>query len=51
VSDATEELLERFHREFEPVTELKSDEHVPVRTTLPMPAQVQAVQRSAERRM
>jgi aminoglycoside phosphotransferase family enzyme/predicted kinase len=51
VSDATEELLERFHREFEPVTELKREEHVPVRTTVPMPAQVQAVQRSAERRM
>jgi predicted kinase len=43
VSDATEELLERFRREFEPVTELATVEHVPVRTTLPMSTQVQAV--------
>jgi hypothetical protein len=43
VSDATEELLERIRREFEPVTELATGEHVPVRTTLPVSAQVQAV--------
>jgi aminoglycoside phosphotransferase family enzyme/predicted kinase len=43
VSDATEELLERFRREFEPVTELAAGEHVPVRTTLPVSSQVQAV--------
>jgi aminoglycoside phosphotransferase family enzyme/predicted kinase len=44
VSDATEELLERFRREFEPVTELSAAEHVRVRTTQPLPAQVEAVQ-------
>ena len=43
VSDATEDLLDRFRREFEPVTELASDEHVPVRTTLPVSTQVDAV--------
>jgi predicted kinase len=43
VSDATEELLDRFRREFESVTELLADEHVPVNTTLPPPAQVEAV--------
>jgi len=43
VSDATEDLLDRFRREFEPVTELGADEHVPVSTTVPMSAQVDAV--------
>lgn len=43
VSDATEDLLERFRREFEPVTELPADEHVPVPTTLPLSTQVRAV--------
>jgi aminoglycoside phosphotransferase family enzyme/predicted kinase len=43
VSDATEELLERFRREFEPVVELAAGEHVAVRTTLPLLTQVQAV--------
>jgi uncharacterized protein len=43
VSDATEGLLERFRREFEPVTELATVEHVSVRTTLPMSTQVQAI--------
>ena len=43
VSDATEGLLERVRREFEPVTELTTVEHVPVRTTLPMSTQVQAI--------
>ena len=43
VSDATEELLERFRREFQPVTELATSEHVTVRTTLPVSTQVQAV--------
>lgn len=43
VSDATEELLERFRREFEPITELVAGEHVAVRTTLPLLTQVQAV--------
>ena len=43
VSDATEELLDRFHREFEPVTELATGEHVPVVTTLPVSTQVHAV--------
>jgi uncharacterized protein len=43
VSDATEDLLDRFRREFEPITELQNGEHVPVRTTLPMSGQVQAV--------
>jgi aminoglycoside phosphotransferase family enzyme/predicted kinase len=43
VSDATEDLLDKFRREFEPVTELAGGEHVPVRTTLPASTQVQAV--------
>jgi aminoglycoside phosphotransferase family enzyme/predicted kinase len=43
VSDATEGLLEGFRREFEPVTELTTVEHVTVRTTLPMSMQVHAV--------
>jgi predicted kinase len=43
VSDATEALLDRFRAEFEPVTELAAGEHVPVRTTLPVPEQVEAV--------
>ena len=46
VSDATEALLDRVRREFEPVTELASGEHVPVRTTSPLSTQVQAVQDS-----
>jgi predicted kinase len=49
VSDATEELLERFHREFEPVTELATGEHVPVVTTLPVSTQVHAVRRALAR--
>jgi len=43
VSDATEALLDRFRREFEPVTELRTDEHVQVLTTLPVSRQVEAV--------
>lgn len=43
VSDATEDLLDRIRREFEPVTELAASEHVPVRTTLPVSTQVQLV--------
>jgi aminoglycoside phosphotransferase family enzyme/predicted kinase len=43
VSDATEELLDRFRRDFEPVTELRTDEHVAVNTTLPVSTQVDAV--------
>ena len=43
VSDATEALLDRFRREFEPVTELRADEHVQVPTTLPVSRQVEAV--------
>jgi uncharacterized protein len=43
VSDATEDLLERFRREFEPVTELRADEHVPIPTTLSLATQVHAV--------
>jgi uncharacterized protein len=43
VSDATEELLEKVRREFEPVTELAPGQHVPVRTTRSVPAQVEAV--------
>jgi aminoglycoside phosphotransferase family enzyme/predicted kinase len=44
VSDATEALLDRIRREFEPVTELTGAEHVRVRTTLPMSMQLEAVQ-------
>ena len=44
VSDATEDLLEHFRRNFEPVTELRTDEHVPVSTTLPLSTQINAVQ-------
>jgi aminoglycoside phosphotransferase family enzyme/predicted kinase len=43
VSDATEELLDRFRRDFEPVAELRADEHVSVNTTLPVATQVDAV--------
>jgi hypothetical protein len=43
VSDASEELLERVRREFEPVTELATGDHVPVDTTLPVSTQVHAV--------
>ncbi|HUF92879.1 MAG TPA: AAA family ATPase [Candidatus Limnocylindria bacterium] len=43
VSDATEALLERFRREFEPVTELPAGEHVVVDTTRPLASQIQAV--------
>ena len=43
VSDATEDLLDRFRREFEPITELAAGEHVPVQTTLPLSRQVEAV--------
>ena len=43
VSDATEDLLERVRREFEPVTELEADEHVRVPTTRPLTTQVHAV--------
>jgi aminoglycoside phosphotransferase family enzyme/predicted kinase len=43
VSDATEELLDRFRREFEPVTELDPGEHVPISTTLALPTQVEAL--------
>jgi aminoglycoside phosphotransferase family enzyme/predicted kinase len=43
VSDATEALLDRVRREFEPVTELAAGEHVPVRTTAPVSGQVEAV--------
>jgi aminoglycoside phosphotransferase family enzyme/predicted kinase len=46
VSDATEELLDRFRQEFEPVTEVTGREHVPVRTTLPMAVQIKTVQES-----
>ena len=46
VSDATEELLDRFRREFEPVAELPADEHVVVDTTLPASAQREIVRRA-----
>jgi aminoglycoside phosphotransferase family enzyme/predicted kinase len=46
VSDATEELLDRFRRQFEAVTELPPDEHVAVTTTLPAAAQVETVRRA-----
>ena len=50
VSDATEDLLEKFRREFEPVTELAGGEHVPVQTALPVSTQVQVVADSLARR-
>ncbi|MGH7307373.1 MAG: AAA family ATPase [Candidatus Rokuibacteriota bacterium] len=43
VSDATEDLLDQIRREFEPVTELANDEHLPVSTTQPVATQVQTV--------
>jgi uncharacterized protein len=43
VSDATEELLDRFRRDFEPVAELPPHEHVRVNTTLPVSTLVEAV--------
>jgi aminoglycoside phosphotransferase family enzyme/predicted kinase len=43
VSDATEDLLERFRRDFEPVTELAPSEHVRVDTARSVAEQVAAV--------
>jgi predicted kinase len=43
VSDATEGLLDQVRRDFEPVTELDSREHLRVFTTEPLAAQVHAV--------
>lgn len=43
VSDATEDLLDRLRREFEPVTELAPDEHLRVRTTEPPARQVASI--------
>jgi aminoglycoside phosphotransferase family enzyme/predicted kinase len=43
VSDASEALLERVRREFEPVMELAREEHVRVQTTEPTAIQVEAV--------
>lgn len=45
----TEDLLDQVRREFEQVTELAVGEHVSVRTTLPLPTQVQVVQDSLPR--
>ena len=44
VSDATEDLLEHFRQNFAPVTELRTAEHVPISTTLPLSTQVHFVQ-------
>jgi aminoglycoside phosphotransferase family enzyme/predicted kinase len=49
VSDATEDLLDRIRREFEPITELPDYEHVAVLTTQPVATQVQVVQASLAR--
>lgn len=46
VSDATAELLERFRREFEPVTEFAAPAHVRVRTTEPLSVQTETVKRA-----
>jgi predicted kinase len=46
VSDATEDLLDRIRREFEPITEFSRAEHVTVPTTQPVEAQVEAVRAS-----
>jgi uncharacterized protein len=43
VSDATEDMLDRFRREFEPITELAPGEYVQICTTLSLPAQVERV--------
>jgi aminoglycoside phosphotransferase family enzyme/predicted kinase len=43
VSDATEDLLERFRRDFEPVTELAPDEHVRIDTARSAAEQVAVV--------
>jgi hypothetical protein len=43
ISDATEGLLGRMRREFQPVTELGPDEHLRVTTTEPTSAQVESV--------
>ena len=40
---ASAHLLDKFRREFEPVTELADGEHVPVLTTLPASTQVRVV--------
>jgi aminoglycoside phosphotransferase family enzyme/predicted kinase len=49
VSDATEPLLARMRQEFEPVTGLGPREHLPVQTTEPLAALVDAVRRALER--
>jgi predicted kinase len=49
VSDATEDLLDRFRREFEPVVELPPGEHVAVRTTVPLASQVEAIRNTLRR--
>jgi predicted kinase len=49
VSDATEDLLDTMRREFEPVDELASREHVRVDTTRPPAAQRDAVLTSLEK--
>jgi aminoglycoside phosphotransferase family enzyme/predicted kinase len=49
VSDATEGLLDRFRREFQPVAELPAAEHVSVNTTLPVSAQVEALRSTLPR--
>jgi aminoglycoside phosphotransferase family enzyme/predicted kinase len=49
VSDATEDLLGRIRREFEPVVEMEPGEHVRVDTTLPMSAQLAAVARALDK--
>ena len=43
VSDATEGLLDQIRREFDPVNELESGEHVRIETTLPVATQVASV--------
>ncbi|MGH7313018.1 MAG: AAA family ATPase [Candidatus Rokuibacteriota bacterium] len=49
VSDATEDVLDQIRREFEPVTELAGDEHLPVATTQPVATQVQTVRATLAR--
>ena len=49
VSDATEDLLDRIRREFEPVTELEPGQHLRVDTTLPTETQLETIRSALDK--
>ena len=49
VSDATEDLLDRIRREFEPVTELEPSQHLSVDTTLPTQTQLETIRNALDK--